>query len=388
MTALSLPLPAFVSPRIEATPALAPFLKWPGGKTQELPAIAAAAPELTGRLIDPFVGGGSVLFATPADVAAVVNDACPDLMGLYTAAASQDRLFRSAVLDLARAWEGFTSLEPMYKALARAFHSTSEPEVLTALARSVPDVRGFLDPAGPRLTELFLARVGREVVVKFGRMRKVEIQVGRTLSSRDLLANIEGAVRSALYMSVRSRYNVARLADTWAPVRLADFFFLREFTYAAMFRFNARNEFNVPYGGITYNRKTFSSKASQLFSGPMLARLANTEFRSQDFEPFLAGAQLTRTDFVFVDPPYDSDFSAYDNRAFDAVDQVRLHAVLAEVPSLIMVVIKDTPTIRSLYNPDRWHIVEADKTYMWTIKSRNDRVATHLTITNYAPGDA
>jgi hypothetical protein len=39
--------------------------------------------------------------------------------------------------------------------------------------------------------------------------------------------------------------------------------------------------------------------------------------------------------------------------------------------------------IRDLYGPDRWRIVQADKTYMWTIKSRNERRATHLTITNY-----
>jgi len=34
-------------------------------------------------------------------------------------------------------------------------------------------------------------------------------------------------------------------------------------------------------------------------------------------------------DLVFVDPPYDSDFSAYDNRPFGGADQVRLERVLA-----------------------------------------------------------
>jgi hypothetical protein len=48
-----------------------------------------------------------------------------------------------------------------------------------------------------------------------------------------------------------------------------------------------------------------------------------------------------------------------------------------------MVVIKDTPMIRRLYRSDRWRVESADKTYMWTIKSRNDRETTHLTITNY-----
>jgi hypothetical protein len=50
-----------------------------------------------------------------------------------------------------------------------------------------------------------------------------------------------------------------------------------------------------------------------------------------------------------------------------------------------MLVIKDTPAIRSLYSSAAWHVLEADKTYSWTIKSRNNRAATHLTITSYEP---
>ena len=68
---------------------------------------------------------------------------------------------------------------------------------------------------------------------------------------------------------------------------------------------------------------------------------------------------------------------------FDARDQVRLRDVLEGLQARVMVVIKDTPMIRQLYGSDRWTIAEAAKTYMWTIKSRNDRSATHLTITNY-----
>ena len=150
-----------------------------------------------------------------------------------------------------------------------------------------------------------------------------------------------------------------------------------------MFRFSAKNTFNVPYGGITYNRKSFLEKVDRLFSPAMRTRLVATTWRSQDFEPFLAEAAPTSSDFVFVDPPYDSDFSAYDNRAFGWRDQERLARVLGELPAQVMVVVKDTPVVRRIYGGDRWRIVGAPKTYMWTIKSRNDREATHLTITNH-----
>jgi DNA adenine methylase len=227
------------------------------------------------------------------------------------------------------------------------------------------------------------SRLSRDVPSKFARMRRIQTALDRTLSHRDLLANVEGAVRAALYMSIRARYNHSRLLHVRNELRLADFLFLREFAYAAMFRFNARGEFNVPYGGISYNRKSLADKLNELFRPAMVRRLRNTRWCCDDFEPFLRQAAPQEGDFVFVDPPYDSDFSDYDNQQFRQSDQERLQQVLEGLPANVMVVIKDTPLIRRLYKSDRWRVTEAGKTYMWTIKSRNDREATHLTITNY-----
>jgi DNA adenine methylase len=382
------------APRIAAQPGLTPYLKWPGGKTRELPAIAAAAPDLAGRFIDPFVGGGSVLLATPAAVPAVVNDACEDLVGLYSAAASGDREFRRAADGLAHAWDGLTEGRGLFDDLAGRFLRGDAGDTVDAaraagagswLGRHRADIASLLEPAGPDMAETFFARAARDLPAKFERMRRVESAVARRLTRPDLLANVEGAVRSAFYMSVRARYNSARLAGSRDGGRLADFLFLREFAYASMFRFNSKGAFNVPYGGITYNGKSFGTKVALLYGEAMQARLANTRFACADFESFLTGVDLRPDDFLFIDPPYDSDFSDYDNMAFGASDQVRLRDLLEGVSCRVMVVIKDTPTIRQLYGSDRWHTVGSPKTYMWTIKSRNDRLTTHLMITNYRP---
>jgi Site-specific DNA methylase len=369
--------------RIEAPPTLTPFIKWPGGKSDELLRIAASAPPLSGRYIDPFVGGGSVLLATPPEVPAWANDACADLMALYEAAVSPDRRLRSALDALANAWAAFADLGSLYSELATSFrggNGCSGECLPPSHLRSLLDLAAN---AGPGLARFYSARVERDLPMKLQRMRQVQINLGSELSLPDVLANIEGAIRAAFYMAIRCRYNDARLAGRWDVHRSADFLFLREFAYAAMFRFNAKDEFNVPYGGVTYNRKSFGDKVDRLFSPAMRARLSATTWRCLDFEPFLAEAMPTSRDFVFIDPPYDSDFSAYDNRAFGWLDQERLARVLDTLRANVMVVIKDTPMIRGIYPVDRWRIVEADKTYMWTIKSRNDRAATHLTITNY-----
>ncbi|MFN8519592.1 MAG: DNA adenine methylase [Chloroflexota bacterium] len=378
-----LTLAGLAGSRIESSPRLVPFVKWPGGKSDELTLIAAAAPPLTGRLIDPFVGSGSVVLATPAEVPAWANDACVDLVRLFTSARASDASVREAMDAVALAWEAFAGLPELYAELALAFLGERDELIPRTLIGHAPAYRQLVRSAGAGLVASFDARLERDLPTKFRRMRKVQTDVGTTLSRRDLLANLEGAVRSAFYMAIRARYNEARRVGRWDPARSADFLFLREFAYAAMFRFNASDEFNVPYGGITYNRKPFADKVRAMFAPAMIERLGATEWRSIDFEPFLAESAPTSDDFVFVDPPYDSEFSAYDNAPFDARDQWRLRDTLQELPARVMVVIKDTPMIRQLYGSDRWVISEAAKTYMWTIKSRNDRSATHLTITNY-----
>lgn len=260
-----LALRAIVEPRIEPSPRLMPFVKWPGGKSDELPAIAAAAPLLTGRFIDPFVGGGSVLLATPSEVPAWANDACADLVQLYSLSSSRDASARFPFDAVASAWDAFSDLRERYAELA-AFFATGDD---TPSFRMPSDAlaRIGLDAGVARgLTAPYVARLQHDLPAKFRRMRHLQVALGQSLSPVDLLANIEGAVRAAFYMAIRHRYNEARLMNRWDLLRSVDFLFLREFAYAAMFRFNSRGEFNVPYGGISYNRKSFADKVGLMFS--------------------------------------------------------------------------------------------------------------------------
>ncbi|MDO8306852.1 MAG: DNA adenine methylase [Actinomycetota bacterium] len=364
------------SDSILVEPPLHPFLKWPGGKASELAMIAAASPPLTGRYVDPFVGGGSVLLAIAASVPAAANDACPELVLLFSALASADPAVLDALDGVATAWDGLAREPAELQKVVDAFTTR-------AATAPVPGFAAALEPAGPGLREAFDVRLPADVASKLTRMRAVEAKAGHRLSDADLLANVEGSVRASFYLTIRERYNRARTQGTWDAWRLADFFFLREFAYASMFRFNKRDEFNVPYGGVTYNRKSMLAKVAQATAPAMRERLAATEWHVGDFEPFLDEVGPQGDDFVFVDPPYDSQFSDYDNRAFSLGDQHRLEAALRRLDCPVMVVIKDSAGIRDLYEHAHWRIAAAGKTYMWTIKSRNDRSAVHLTITNY-----
>ena len=58
-----------------------PIIKWPGGKSRELPHIRPLIPDYD-RYIEPFFGGGALFFALEPQRAAV-NDSSRALMEFY-----------------------------------------------------------------------------------------------------------------------------------------------------------------------------------------------------------------------------------------------------------------------------------------------------------------
>jgi DNA adenine methylase len=62
---------------------LKPILKWAGGKRKLLPAIRPLIPASYGRYVEPFFGGGAVLF-DQRPPKALVNDLNSELIAMYT----------------------------------------------------------------------------------------------------------------------------------------------------------------------------------------------------------------------------------------------------------------------------------------------------------------
>jgi DNA adenine methylase len=153
-----------------------------------------------------------------------------------------------------------------------------------------------------------------------------------------------------------------------------------------MFRYNKRGEFNVPYGGISYNRKDVARKIAYMRSPDLYLHLQNAVIEQMDFEQFLLRYPPRAGDFIFLDPPYDSEFSTYARNTFDMRDQQRLaRYLLQDCRAKFMLVIKRTEAIYNMYRQPGVHIRSFGKKYMVSFQDRNNRVAEHLIITNY-PG--
>lgn len=214
-------------------------------------------------------------------------------------------------------------------------------------------------------------------------MRELEKEK-HELPEKDLRDNIETAIKSAVYMNYRHLYNNKKNYEKDKKLHCALFFFMRNYAYSGMFRYSSNGDFNVPYGGIAYNSKLMSKKLNYYRSNSLLDHFSNTHIYNLDFEVFLQKTAPTENDFVFLDPPYDSEFSTYAQNEFTKADQERLATfMINHCKAKWMMIIKNTDFIYNLYNKNGINIQTFDKEYLVSFMNRNDKKVTHLLITNY-----
>ncbi len=366
-------------------------LKWAGGKEQELKYILPLLPTFN-NYYEPFVGGGAVFFAITASEK-FLNDKSADLYNFYTKIAARDKEFFSALDMLLCSWQRISEiidnsaleLGMVYKKYST--NEASQEEMQHALfAFLLERQTAFQDMIAPlcaRDSENFMRELERNLVSKTRRMRELERKKWQ-LPERDVSANLECALKSAFYMHLRHLYNNIEMYGISSNLAAALFFFVRENAYASMFRYNSRGAFNVPYGGIAYNRKNLARKIAYLRSRELQMHLNRTSIENMDFADFFQKHQPQAEDFIFLDPPYDSEFSTYSQNAFGIQDQQRLaHYLLHQCRAAFMLVIKNTPAILSLYSDTGLAMQAFDKKYLVSFQARNNRDAEHLIITNY-----
>lgn len=363
---------------------LSPIVKWAGGKEQELKYILPNVPNNFVRFIEPFVGGGAVYFSM-GNKNKLINDKSVELTTLYNNIKYKNKDFINRLQSLQDAWIGlesildnniefFNSIYSKYKS-----NKISKENLISNIELFINNNKKvferLLNVELSEHYELFEKELLRNISAKLVRMKDLEEEKGN-LSEKDIYDNFECGLKGSFYMFIRALYNRYDNSEY--------FYFIREYCYSSMFRYNSNGEFNVPYGGISYNRKNFQRKIDYIKSKELQSHFVNTDIYNLDFEEFLDKIKLTKNDFIFLDPPYDTDFSSYVNNAFDKQDQERLaNYLINKCSAKFMLVIKNTEFISNLYNNKGLYIISFDKTYMVSFKGRNNRDCEHLLITNY-----
>lgn len=372
------------------------LIKWPGGKAGEIKYIEKLIPDFD-RYIEPFFGGGAMFFFLRPRKAAV-NDISGDLTGFYQLVKARNPVFYDYLCS-------YDALLNSLLSACEARYGGIYEEYLSVKAQEGPSKKR--KPRLCRLTDEIVSALPEESLEKLvlsrerfaGRLdggaadkmlRAVKNEEKTPFSDSDLRENLITGYISGLYLYFRDVYNDILLKRSPTPGReydIANFYFIREYCYGSMFRYNAKGEFNIPYGGMSYNRKCFKSKIDGIFSERTAELFSGTDIHCGDFEDFLEAVGPAENDFMFLDPPYDTDFSDYEGKAFTKEDQRRLAAALKKTKAGFILIIKNTDFIHSLYEGS-FRILCFDKTYTYNVRSRNDRSAEHLIITNLPENDA
>jgi DNA adenine methylase len=248
-----------------------PALRWAGGKQKLLKdLLALLPPPIPGRrLIEPFVGAGSVFLGTTYE-RYLLNDANPDLIAVWNALKCQPGEFIAAA------------------------------------------------------------------------------------SSYFVEANRS----EQAYLALRKRFNQS--SDRFERATL--FPYLNKFNFNGLYRVNARDEFNVPYGKPkrvpAFDIERFENTAS---------KLANAVLMNGGF----AGAleEAGPGDVVYCDPPYlpaerAQSFVDYTKAGFSLADQASLEYLAREAAyrgATVLISNRDTPQARELYQ--EWAIHEVSVPY-------------------------
>lgn len=362
------------------------FLKWLGGKERELAHILPNLPRFR-DYYEPFVGGGAVFMTVPAE-RWFINDASVELMSLYRQIAEGCADFFAWAEAICAAWEetrAFAEGNPALWACYRAARSgTGDARTALRDCFGATGTQRFFASVlrrFPSIHEVFAREAQTCFARKLRRLAQLEAEHG-ALRREDVAATLCTVFMGALYLAFRHLYNHSEGQPE--ELRAALFLFIRSYAYSGMFRYNAQGAFNVPYGGMGYNAKSLRPKLNTYRSAPIRARFAVTALFNLDFEEFLLQTSPGKEDFVFLDPPYDTDFSTYAKHPFSQDDQRRLaKCLLKSCSAKWMLVIKDTPLIRTLYEGQGLNIMAFDKTYQVSFMNRNNRRASHLLIANY-----
>lgn len=375
-----------------------PIIKWAGGKEKELPYIKENLPSNINRYIEPFVGGGAVYFNLNIKES-IINDKSEELINLYRCIKNHDKEFLDKLKAIYKNWrllEGVVEnnseeLLKIYRQYCKELTNNSETKnikikfndkIYAFVIKHAEEFNGILSSEFNIEIDNFINEIVKNLISKMNRMYKIENQKQK-MNEKDTLDNIECAFKSAFYMHFRHLYNEAENLNINVSFYTAIFYFIREFCYASMFRYNKNGKFNVPYGGISYNRKEFIKKIDYIGSKKIKEYMESTNIYCDDFENFLDEVKPKKGDFIFLDPPYDTEFSTYAKNEFAKKDQKRLCEYLKNTKANIMLIIKNTDFIYNLYNTKEFKIRTFDKKYLVSFQNRNDKDAEHLLITNY-----
>ena len=155
------------------------------------------------------------------------------------------------------------------------------------------------------------------------------------------------------------------------------FYYQRKTCFRGMLRYNKSGKFNIPFGKYkTCNFEILKNKEYEKC-------LENTEILCKDFS-YIFENYDNENNFMFLDPPYDSEFTDYGYCSFGKEEHIKLAQYFKNTKTKCLMIIGKTDFIVDLYKD--YIIKEYEKKYRFKLHSGRvgDEINTkHLIIKNY-----
>ena len=186
------------------------------------------------------------------------------------------------------------------------------------------------------------------------------------------------------FLDLRSVDRDGRIDTMTAVERAARIMYLLRVDFNGLYRVNAKNQFNAPYGNYKnpkiVNRELILAISDYLNNKDIMIMTGDFEKAVQD---------VNAGDFVYFDPPYiplseTSAFTSYTHEGFSYEDQVRLRDCvkrLDEKGAFVMLSNSSSPLVEDLYRDFIIHKVDVTRTNGAKASSRGK--VSEIIVTNY-----
>lgn len=177
----------------------------------------------------------------------------------------------------------------------------------------------------------------------------------------------------------RNKKTFNRMSDYTKAARTI---YLNKACFNGLYRVNSKNEFNVPFNKKT-NINTYEKE--NLLTVHMYLTMNDITIKSLDFEEAVKDAK--KGDFVYFDPPYDSDtstFNSYTEEGFGKEQHIRLAKVFKQLDKKgvkVMLSNHNTSLVKEMYKDYNIHLIEAKRSINSNGKKRGK--VEEVIITNY-----
>jgi DNA adenine methylase len=174
------------------------------------------------------------------------------------------------------------------------------------------------------------------------------------------------------YYTIRDNMSIHNTLDN-----AKRFYYERKTCFRGMLRYNKSGKFNIPFGKYkTINYSDLKNKDYEIL-------LNRTEILNKDFN-YIFENYNNDNNFMFLDPPYDSEFTDYGYCQFGKKEHERLAYLFKNTKIKCLMIIGKTKFIEDLYKD--YIIDEYDKKYKF--KLYNNRIGDeinvkHLIIKNF-----